>query len=135
VIDYLAVFGNLSEPERPWAWRGQERDVRDGLYRSLEAEQAAAAAVRYPSEPARILALAQAAFGQRLVHHVGAGQAGLRPSVGLVLDHDRQAGAGQHDQEPQDPLGAEQGESEEFLRDMHDGFESLCRHGTAFKPI
>jgi len=63
VIDYLAVFGNLSEPERPWAWRGQERDVRDGLYRSLEAEQAAAAAVRYPSEPARILALAQAAFG------------------------------------------------------------------------
>ena len=36
---------------------------RDGLYRALEAEQAAAAVVRYPSEAARILALAQAEFG------------------------------------------------------------------------
>ena len=31
-------------------------------------------------------------FGERLVHHVGVGQAGLWSSVGLVLDHDRQAG-------------------------------------------
>jgi hypothetical protein len=63
VIDYLAVFANLAEPERPWRWRGAEQEVRDGLYRSLEAEQAAAAVVRHPSEAARTLSLAQAAFG------------------------------------------------------------------------
>jgi hypothetical protein len=63
VIDYLGVFANVSDPERKWRWRGAEREVRDGLYRSLEAEQAAAAVVSYPSEAARILALAQAAFG------------------------------------------------------------------------
>jgi len=63
VIDYLGIYGNLVDVERSWPWRGQERDVRDGLYRCLESEQAAAATVRYPSEPARILALAQAAFG------------------------------------------------------------------------
>jgi hypothetical protein len=63
VIDYLADFANLGDPERVWLWRGAEQQARDGLYRSLEAEQAAAAAVSYPSEAARILALAQAAFG------------------------------------------------------------------------
>jgi hypothetical protein len=64
VIDYLAVFANLAEPARAWRWRGAEQEVRDGLYRSLEAEQAAAAAVRHPSEAARTLALAQSAFGE-----------------------------------------------------------------------
>ncbi len=63
MIDYLAVFANVADPGRAWPWRGAEQEVRDGLYRSLEAEQAAAAAVRLPSEAARILALAQAAFG------------------------------------------------------------------------
>jgi hypothetical protein len=63
VIDYLAVFANVADPARPWWWRGAEREVRDGLYRSLEAEQAAAAAVHHPTEAARILAFGQAAFG------------------------------------------------------------------------
>lgn len=63
MIDYLGIFGTLADVERPWAWRDQERDVRDGLYRCLESEQAAAATVTYPSEPARILVLAQGAFG------------------------------------------------------------------------
>jgi hypothetical protein len=63
VIDYLGVFANLADLERPWSWRGSERDVRAGLYRSFEAEQAAAAVVSHPSEAARTLALAQAAFG------------------------------------------------------------------------
>ena len=63
MIDYLGIFGNLIDVERPWSWRGQERDIRDGLYRCLESEQAAAAVVKYPSEAARILALAQAALG------------------------------------------------------------------------
>jgi hypothetical protein len=63
VIDYLADFANLSNPEGLWHWRGAEQYARDGLYRSLEAEQAGAATVRHPSEAARILALAQAAFG------------------------------------------------------------------------
>ena len=63
MIDYLAVFATVADPARSWLWRGEEQEVRDGLYRSLEAEQSAAAAVRHPSEAARILALAQAAFG------------------------------------------------------------------------
>ena len=63
MIDYLAVFAAVADPARSWLWRGEEQEVRDGLYRSLEAEQAAAAIVNYPSEAARVLALAQAAFG------------------------------------------------------------------------
>lgn len=63
MIDYLALFASLEDPARTWEWRGQEHEVRDALYRSLEAEQAAAATVAYPGEAARILALAQSAFG------------------------------------------------------------------------
>jgi hypothetical protein len=64
VIDWLAAFANVRDPEGLWHWRGAEQYVRDGLYRALEAEQAAAAVVRYPSEAARTLALAQAEFGE-----------------------------------------------------------------------
>ena len=63
MIDYLADFAAVTDPAASWHWRGREQQVRDGLYRSLEAEQAAAATVQYPSEAARILALGQAAFG------------------------------------------------------------------------
>ena len=63
MIDYLAVFANLEDPARHWDWRGQDHELRDALYRSLEAEQAAAAAVALPGEAPRILALAQSAFG------------------------------------------------------------------------
>ena len=63
MIDYLAGFAAVADPAASWPWRGREQQVRDGLYRSLEAEQAAAATVRYPSEAARILALGQSAFG------------------------------------------------------------------------
>ena len=50
--------------EQPWPWRegGLELQVRDALYRSLEEEQAAAS-VADGGEAARILALAQHAFG------------------------------------------------------------------------
>jgi hypothetical protein len=63
VIDYLGVFANLGDVGKPWTWRRLQRDVRSGLYRCLEREQAAAAAVIYPSDSSRILAFAQAAFG------------------------------------------------------------------------
>ena len=75
MIDYLAVFASVTDPERQWRWRGAEAHVRDGLYRSLEAEQSAAAAVRQPSEAARILALGQAAFGD--LRGLLAGQPGV----------------------------------------------------------
>ena len=51
--------------EHPWTWRAgaPALQVRDALYRSLEEEQAAASVAEAGTEAARILSLAQRAFG------------------------------------------------------------------------
>src|SRR5438105_15438497 len=60
---YAALPGE--QMEKPWTWRedGPTLHVRDALYRSLEEEQAAASVAEGGSEAARILSLAQRAFG------------------------------------------------------------------------
>lgn len=63
----IACVGDerLAQPAR-WSWpaRTADRDARYALYHALEAEQRAVIdAPRAPSEAARILSLAQAAFG------------------------------------------------------------------------
>src|SRR5262245_46975493 len=63
----LVGFAALDEPAlaRPWRFRDKPMDVRFALYRTLEDAQEAlvALAARPHSESRRILALAQAAFG------------------------------------------------------------------------
>jgi uncharacterized damage-inducible protein DinB len=49
---------------QPWSFRGKPMDIRYSLYHALEEEQRAViAAPRAPTEAARILSLAQSAFG------------------------------------------------------------------------
>ncbi len=67
MIQWLAAFAALTDEDcaRPWTWRpeGEQLQVRDALYRSLEEEQEAAVGAVTHSEAQAILATAQSAFG------------------------------------------------------------------------
>ena len=69
-MDYLPALAKLPEDRCTQAWRwewpgkGEVLEVRDGLYRCLEEEIQAAADLGDASEPARLLAAAQEAFGE-----------------------------------------------------------------------
>jgi uncharacterized damage-inducible protein DinB len=67
-LDLLAAFAGLDEAEcaKPWEWPGHSGEtlqVRNALYQTLLEEQEAAVNARSDSEAARILCLAQQAFG------------------------------------------------------------------------
>jgi uncharacterized damage-inducible protein DinB len=67
-LDVLAGFAALDEAScaEPWQWPGHSGEtlmVRNALYQSLLEEQEAAVTARRESEAARILCLAQEAFG------------------------------------------------------------------------
>ena len=96
----MRAFARLSDEHmaKDWDWpghTGEQLQVRDALYRSLEDEQAArAAAEPDPTEAARILELAQCAFGDLCGLLVGLDDAVLDASPGAsdwslreVLDH------------------------------------------------
>ena len=69
-MDYLPSLARLPDARCGLGWRwdrpgeGELLDVRDGLYRCLEEELQAAAELGEMSEPARLLAGAQEAFGE-----------------------------------------------------------------------